>query len=86
MLLACIMREDCLAFRKHVNYWWNWRGGDRRKFATVSKFVPGDHFHVKILGDQQKFDTLAEAQEFIVLKGYTYGKLIEKHVYTREGG
>lgn len=80
-LLACLNREDRVGFRKHLNYWWDWRGRDNRKLANVSKFIPGDHYHTL----DTKFGTLAEAKEHITENGYIFGRFIEKHVYVRDG-
>lgn len=79
MLRSAIAREDKRTARMYVNDW-------RRRKSTkptrmVSKFVPGDHYHTL----DQKFDTLQAAQDFLTRCGYSYGGLIEEHVYKTEG-
>ena len=53
-----------------------------RKLSRVSKFVPGDHYHVADL--DTKFNTLDEAIEAIEKTGRTYAGLTEKYVYPNQ--
>ena len=77
ILRAAMAREDFEACRMHVNDWSALKG---RPSKTVSKFLPGDHYHVL----DTKFDTLDEAINHLEARGYRYGGLQEKHVYREE--
>lgn len=77
ILRSAMAREDFEACRIHINDWSQRRS---RPSAMVSKFIPGEHYHV--LGE--KFDTLDEAQQYLRSRGYVYGGLTEKHVYREE--
>lgn len=83
MLMAAVMREDIMAARKLLNYWWEWRGGQPQpKSAIVRKFNPGEHYHV--LGE--KFPSLDAARQFLSRRGYDFSGFVEEHyLYPREG-
>lgn len=78
MLISALNRGDNRCAAMYLD---DWVKQDHMPKATVSKFVPGDHYHV--FGT--KFDTLEEAQRHLWTKGYTFGGLVEKHVYNRDG-
>ena len=59
----------------------DWKAQDRMPSREVSKFIPGDHYHVA----DRKFDTLEAAQEYIRSRGWRYAGLTEKHVYSTSG-
>lgn len=77
MLVSCFARQDAKTVRIYLT---DWKVQDRRPKAKVSKFVPGQHYHVLNV----KFDTLDEAMEHLRRKGYEYGGLSETHVYRPE--
>jgi hypothetical protein len=79
MLVSAFKRGD---ERTVLMYLDDWPKMDRRPRVTVSKFTPGNHYHVLSV----KFDTLEEAQQHLLSKGYQFGGLVEKHVYATEGG
>ena len=49
--------------------------------SYVYKWVPGDHFHV----ENERFDTLEEAQGYLAAKGIKFLGVQERFVYAREG-
>jgi hypothetical protein len=55
---------------------WNGQAPDRPG-VRVSKFVPGEHFHVL----NEKFLSLDDAIKHLKSKGYEYDGLDEKFVY-----
>lgn len=55
----------------------DWRGERHEKYASISKFIPGEHYHVL----DAKFSTLAKARAHAIREGYLPGPLIEKRVY-----
>lgn len=78
MIRSAIAREDKDAVRVYVNDWTNWDG---RKTALVSKFMPGEHYHVL----DTKFNTLDEARRHLSREGYDYAGLKEVYVPKTEG-
>lgn len=82
MLMAHVNTQDAAGLRRHLNYWWDWRGvsGRRPRVVNIGKFAPGEHYHV----DGQKFDTLALAQAHIRRRGWSFG-VLEEHYFPREG-
>lgn len=80
-LRACFSRRDIETARVYVNDWSHKQPKRVTRYANVSRFVPGNHYHV--LGT--KFDTMEEAQEYLESQGYTYGETILKHVYPNQG-
>lgn len=77
ILRSCLARHDIEQARVFIN---DWTSSKYKTKVNVSKFVPGDHYHV--LGT--KFDTLEQAIAHIRSQGHEYGRLIEKFVY-RDG-
>ena len=77
MLISAFSRGDQRGVLRFLD---DWVKQDRLPKAQVSKFVPGEHYHV--LG--VKFDTLDEAQRHLRSRGYQYGGLTEKYVYREE--
>jgi len=77
MLLSAFARKDSPAIRVFIN---DWSKHNSRPGCTVSKFIPGQHYHC--LG--AKFDTLQEAIDHLKASGYVYDGLTEKHVYRPE--
>lgn len=59
----------------------DWRGSPSWPHCTVSKFQPGEHFHV--LGE--KFATFELAAKYARGKGYIVDGLKIVHVYNRSG-
>ena len=49
--------------------------------CRVSKFIPGEHYHVL----DRKFDTYTAALGYAEQRGYVVDGLYEQHVYTRDG-
>ena len=49
--------------------------------CRVSKFIPGEHYHVL----DRKFDTYTAALGYAEQQGYVVEGLYERHVYTRDG-
>lgn len=77
MLVSAFNRGDKEAVRRFLT---DWKEMARKPSAVVSKFVPGDHYHVL----DTKFDTLEEAMEYLHRRGHNYGGLKETHVYKPE--
>ncbi len=62
------------------------RGDDEPCVASVTKFIPGDHYHVELPGgERKKFNDRAAANLWINERGYIPGVLEEKFFYTNEG-
>lgn len=78
LIVSAMVRKDADAVRVFLNDWSCSGGGP---LANVSKFTPGEHYHC--LG--AKFDSLEKAVIHIKSRGFRYGGLTEKHVYTGEG-
>jgi hypothetical protein len=80
-IVSALKRFDYECARRYVRDWAS--KGERLEPPVwdVSKFVPGDHFHV----NGTKFNTLKEATSYIASKGAKFGRVWEKHVYTRPG-
>lgn len=83
MLLAHVNTQDPAGIRRLCNYWWDWGRVPRNapRIANVSKFNPGEHYHV--LGE--KFGTLDEAKAHLRRNRYEFGRLIEEFFYPRQG-
>ncbi len=84
MLMAHVYTQDPAGIRCLLNYWWDWDRHPRQRVQTanVTKFNPGEHYHVL----NEKFDSLARAQAYLRGKGYEFGQLIEQFLYGHEGG
>jgi hypothetical protein len=78
MLHSALARQDKRTARIYLQ---DWKSQDRRPTARVSKFIPGEHYHVL----DTKFDSFGEAQRYLFARGYTYGGLQESHVYANAG-
>lgn len=78
MLHSALARQDKRTARIYLQ---DWKAQDRRPKVKVSKFIPGEHYHVL----DTKFDSLSEAQQYLFGRGYTYGGLNEVHVYAKDG-
>lgn len=78
MLLSAFARKDAKAVRRFLR---DWSGRSKQPRIAVSKFIPGDHYHVL----DEKFDTLEAATAHLQKHGYVYGGLHEKHVYVKDG-
>lgn len=81
MLVSTLNRQDRKTAALYLDDWTEQdRRGNRKRTARVSKFTPGDHYHV--LGE--KFGTLDEAISHARSNGYEYGGLDEQYVYREE--
>ncbi len=78
MLVSALNRHDRVTARIYLH---DWPAQDRKPKAKVSKFVPGDHWHV--LGT--KFDTLQEAIGYLQSRGYVYAGFSETYLPKVEG-
>lgn len=73
-IYALFLNQDWEGVRTQLRY------RSKKKRVMVHKFVPGDHYHVL----DTKFDTLAEAQQYLTDEGWIYNGLKEVHVYRPE--
>ena len=80
MLVSALSRQDAKCAKMYLIDW-NTQDKDHRPSAVVSKFIPGEHYHV--LGT--KFNSLLEAKAHLNRKGYKFGGVEEKFLYTHEG-
>lgn len=76
-IVSALNRYDYDCVRRYVRMWS--ASPVEPSVWDVSKYIPGDHYHVKAAG--VKFDTLDEAIEFIRKSGAVFGRLWEKFVY-----
>lgn len=77
MLRSAMAREDTDTCRMYVN---DWSRPPGRPSVTVSKFIPGQHYHCLDV----KFDTLDEAIRHLRQMGYEYGGVYEHRIF-RDG-
>lgn len=76
---SALRRDDTRTAEMHLR---DWRDKSRWPTTTVSKFVPGDHYHVL----DAKFDRLWEALAYADKRGYRVVLPVkETHVYARDG-
>ncbi len=61
LLISCLTRQDKRAARIFLQ---DWRNEDRMPKIKITKFIPGEHFHVL----NTKFDSLGEAQYYAYKK------------------
>lgn len=80
-IVSALKRYDYGCVRKYVRMWAS--SPVEPPVWDVSKFVPGDHYHVGKAG--KKFDTLDEAKKFINNSGALFGRFYEEFVYARQG-
>lgn len=74
LLVSCLRRHDKTRAKQFLV---DWTKEDLKPKINVSKFIPGEHYHVL----NTKFDTLDDAINYLNAKGYQYAGLTETHVY-----
>lgn len=74
MLRSAFARHDRRAVVRMVKDWTTPRG---RRTASVTKWVPGDHFYAL----DEKFDSLEAARSHLRKNGYEYEGLTETRMY-----
>jgi hypothetical protein len=78
MTISALRRGDEKRAIQNLRDWKILR--DRPK-TDISKFVPGEHYHVL----DKKFDSFGEACQYLEKCGYGFGRLKEVHIYAKEG-
>lgn len=78
MLYSALARQDKRGARIYLQ---DWKAEDHKPKAHVSKFIPGEHFHVL----DKKFSSLSIAQDYLSKRGYRYGGLHETYIDPKIG-